>query len=179
MSRKGKGILLTAVVLLAEVGSVQAQEGKLSGTIDLTCHSSYIWRGFDYFGPGGHSAIQPGIDIDLYGTGFGVDVSWLRAVRGGFENAETLNLTLYYASSLSEGETYATDYKLGWVYYGYPDEPRSGSARCQAADMQEIFVALSWPKICPAGIVPSYTIRNLPAAGLVFRLHRPKGRQIC
>ncbi len=157
---KKKGILLAAIILLSAAGLVQAQEGQLSGSIDLTYVSSYIWRGFDYYA-NDHSAIQPGIDVDLYGTGFGVRVLQSRAVGGRFENAERISLTLYYGNSLYEGETYATNYTTGWVYYGFPDEPRSGSktsSHAQAADMQEFFVALSWPEICPAGIVPSYTI---------------------
>ncbi|MHC4482703.1 MAG: hypothetical protein ACYSW4_04065 [Planctomycetota bacterium] len=164
---KKKGILLIAVVLLSTAGLVQAQEGQLSGTIDVTYKSSYIWRGFDYYADD-HSAIQPSIDLDLYGTGFGVNVMWSRAISSGFENTERISLALYYGNNLFEGETYATNYKLGWVYYGFPDESRSGSesARCKAADMQEFFAAFSWPDICPAGVVPSYTILTMwPSEG--------------
>ena len=58
------------------------------------------------------------------------------------------------------------DYRFGWVYIGYPDEPRSGTARGQAADMQEFYATLSWPKICPVGIVPRYTIVSMwPSEG--------------
>ena len=147
--KKEKGILLATIVLLSMAGLVQAQEGQLSGSIDLTYLSSYIWRGFDYYA-NDHSAIQPGINLDLYGTGFGVGVLHSRAIGGEFENAERISLTLYYGNSLYEGENYVTNYTAGWVYYGFPDEPRSGSktsSNAQAADMQEFFVALSWPEI--------------------------------
>ncbi len=149
---KKEGILLVAAILLSTTGLALAQEGELSGTVDITYLTSHIWRGFDVYGPGGHSAIQPSIDVDLYGTGFGVKVLSSRAIGSGYENAEELDITLYYGNSLYEGETYATDYKLGWVYYNYPDNPT------KAQDMQEFFVALSLPEICPAGVVPSYTI---------------------
>jgi hypothetical protein len=167
---KKKGILLIAVILLSAGGLVQAQEEKLSGTIDVTYLSSYIWRGFDYYADD-HSAIQPSIDIDLYGTGFGVNVLWSRAISGGFENAERISVALYYGSSLFLDESYNTDYKIGWVYYGFPDEPRGGNMPAthpdaQAADMQEFFASFSWPEICPAGIVPSYTILTMwPSEG--------------
>jgi len=154
---KKKAILLAAVIMLSTAGLAQAQEGELSGTIEVTYLSSYIWRGFDYYADD-HSAIQPSIDIDLYGTGFGVKVLHSRAISAPFENAERISIALYYGNSLFEGENYATDYTTGWVYYGFPDEPRSGSARGQAADMQEFFASFSWPNICPAGVVPSYTI---------------------
>ena len=151
-----KEILLIAVVLLSMTGLAQAQEGELSGTLDVTYLSSYIWRGFDIY-KDDHSAIQPSIDIDLYGTGFGVKVLSSRANGSGFENSEELDVTLYYNSSLFEGQKYATDYKIGWVYYSYPDEPRGGSSLGQAADMQEVFAKFSWPKACPISVIPSYT----------------------
>lgn len=146
-----KGILLITVILLSTAGLVHAQEGQLSGTLDITYLSKYIWRGFDMYAQN-HSAIQPSIDLDLYGTGFGINILMSRANGSGFENSEWMPITLYYKNSALKGETYATDYKVGWVDYYYPDEPRN------AADLQEFFAALAWPEICPAGIVPSYTI---------------------
>jgi len=152
-----KGILLAAVILLSTAGFAQAQE-ELSGTIDVTYLSAYMWRGFDrYEGAHGEGAIQPSIDLDLYGTGFGVNVLWSRANTSkvkelSLENEEEIWLTLSYSSSLLDYETYATDYTVGWVYYEYPDMPSSTN------DAQEFFVSLSWPEICPEGVVPSYTI---------------------
>jgi len=165
-----KGILLIAVILLSTAGFVRAEEEKLSGTIDVTYFSKHIWRGFDYYADD-HSAFQTGINIDLYGTGFGVDVRWMRAISAPFENAERISVGLYYGNKLFEAETYATNYKVGWVYYGFPDEPRSGNSptthpAAQAADMQEFFASFSWPNICPAGFVPSYTILTMwPSEG--------------
>ncbi len=150
-----KGILLAAVILLSTAGFAQAQE-ELSGTIDVTYLSAYMWRGFDkYPGYHGEGAIQPSIDLDLYGTGLGLNVLWSRANTSGFENGEEVDLTLSYSSSLYEYETYATDYTVGWVYYEYPDRPTDH------ADMQEFFASFSWPDICPEGVVPSYTILSL------------------
>jgi hypothetical protein len=161
-----KGILLIAV-MLSIAGLVQAQEGELSGTIDLTYMTSYIWRGFDYYADD-HSAYQASVDLDLYGTGLGVKVIHRRAISAPFENAEGLDVALYYGDSAYQGETYITNYTVGWVYYGFPDEPRSGStdAAAQAADMQEFFASFSWPEICPAGFVPSYTVLTMwPSEG--------------
>ena len=159
-----KGILLTAVILLSTAGFAQAQE-ELSGTFDVTYLSAYLWRGFDQY-PGGHGegAILPSIDLDLYGTGFGLNVLLSRAntaavdAHGGgysFEDQERIDLTLSYSNSYFEYETYATDYTVGWMYYEYPDRPTD------FADMQEFFASFSWPEICPEGVVPSYTIISL------------------
>jgi len=156
-----KGILLAAVILLGAVGFAQAQE-ELSGTIDVTYQSAYLWYGFDmYPGAHGEGVILPSIDLDLYGTGLGLNVLWSRANTGAvnkgvsFENQERIDLTLSYSNSYFEYETYATDYSVGWTYYEYPDEPSD------LMDMQEIFASLSWPEICPESIVPSYTIVRL------------------
>jgi len=169
-----KGILLAAVILLSTVGFAQAQE-ELSGTIDVTYLSAYLWRGFDeYPGAHGEGAILSSIDLDLYGTGLGLNVLWSRANTGAvkkavnngisFENNERIDLTLSYSSSYFEYETYATDYSVGWVYYNYPDQPREGSSSDTRSNAQEFFASLSWPEISPEGVVPSYTIIRMWAS---------------
>ena len=50
--------------LLSAAGFANAQQNTLHGTTDVTYLSSYIRRGFDIY-PDDHSAIQPGIYIDL------------------------------------------------------------------------------------------------------------------
>ncbi len=159
-----KAILLAAVILLSLSGLVQAQQGELSGSLNVTYLSSYIWRGFDYYADD-RSAVQGSINLDLYGTGFGLTVLSRRAISGDYENAENLDVTLSYSNSLVSGST-TTNYTVGWVYYGFPDESRSGSTTSQGSDMQEFFAALSWPDVCPFGIVPSYTILTMwPSEG--------------
>jgi len=160
MSMNKRGILVSVVILLSATGLVNAQEPELHGTFDFTYMSSYIWRGFDYYADD-HSAMQTSLDLNLYDTGLGVKVGYTRAINGGFENSQRIHVALYYGNDLFEGEPYATNYTTGWVYYGFPDEPRGGSSTGQAADMQEWFVSLAWPSICPAGIVPSYTILTM------------------
>jgi len=153
-------VVLVVGMLLSVAGLAKAQDEQLGVTLDVTYVSSYIWRGFDKYGPGSHSAIQPSIDVDLYGTGFGVKTWMSRANSSGYENQEEWNYTVYYSSSLFEDVSYATDYTISYIYYDYPDQPDN------VADMQEINVAFSWPKICPAGIVPSYSIINMwPSEG--------------
>ena len=153
-----KGILLAAVILLSAGGLTRAQEGVLSGTADLTFLSSYIWRGYDWFHNNG-TALQLGIDLDFYDTGFGLKLLNTRPNNSGngvFEipnqDLERVDLTLYYGNTLFEGETYVTNYTVGWVYYNLPDNSSN------FGDMQEFFASLSLPELCPAGVVPSYTI---------------------
>jgi hypothetical protein len=148
-----KAILVSIVLLLGVVAFAQAQEGELHGAVDVTYQSKYIWRGFAVFGPKG--AIQPSVDLDLYGTGFGINATGHIPTSSGYVNAERYDYTLYYGNQVFEDETYATNYRLGWVYYNYPDNSSS------VADLQELHAVLSWPKICPAGFVPSYVLVKL------------------
>ncbi len=155
MSMKKKGILLTAVVLLTMAGLAQAQEGELGVTLDATWVSKYIWRGFDLFDD--KAAFQPSIDLDLYGTGFSFNIWTSQPGSSGTSdistvNAEEWDYTLTYSNSVLDGETYKTDWSVSWIYYNYSDNP------AETSDAQEINVALSWPDICPFGIVPSYTV---------------------
>ena len=144
-------MLLIGMIFVGVTGVAVAQEASLHGTFDVTYLSSYIWRGFDAY-PDGHSAIQPSIDLDLYGTGFGLKVFSSRANQSGFENDEWLDVTLSYHNNFFADENYITDYCVGWVYYNYPDNSRKTS------DLQEAFVVFSWPRIFPEGLVPRYTL---------------------
>jgi len=146
-----KAVFLLTAITSTMVGIAQAEDSKLGVTVDVTYVSRYIWRGFDTY-PNNHSAIQPSIDIDFYGSGFCMNVWWSRANGSGFESSEEIDYTLYYCNSLFKDESYATEYTIGWIYYSYPHQPP------RAANMQEVYTTFSWPNICPAGLVPSYTI---------------------
>ncbi|OHB74900.1 MAG: hypothetical protein A2Z25_10795 [Planctomycetes bacterium RBG_16_55_9] len=146
-------ILVSAVMLLI-VGGVayaQAPAPELHGYFDLTYSSKYVWRGFDIYND--KSAVHPGVDLN-YG-GFGINVTGHRANAGGFENGERWDYNLYYANGLFMDQSYALQYRLGWVYYNFPDNS-SG-----LADLQEAHLILSLPKICPAGVIPSYVLVKL------------------
>ncbi len=149
-----KQILLAAVILFCMAGFVRAQDADLSGAIGITWDSKYIWRGFDIYED--HSAIHPFIDLDLYGTGFGVNITAHRANAGEYENSERWDYTLYYAGSAYEQETYATQYMVGYRYYNYPDNT---SHKTDSADLQEIHALLSWPNLLGVeNLVPRYCI---------------------
>jgi len=152
-----KGILLIAVIFLSSAAHLQAQEGELHGSFDVAYQSKYIWRGFDVYGD--KSAIQPSIDLDLFGTGFGINVMTHRANSSGYETGERWDYTLYYRNGLFKDETYATQYMLGYRYYNYPDGTSHTTA---SADLQEVHALFSWPNVLPVkGLVPSYCLVKL------------------
>lgn len=139
------------LLLLSTAALAQSQEGELGVTLDVTYVSRYIDKGFDIYREN-HSGIQPSLDLDLYGTGFGVKLGWFRANSSGFENDEMLDYTVYYYNSLFEGKNYAMDYQISWIYHSFPDNPK------KISNTQEIEAGFSWPDVCPCGIVPSYTV---------------------
>jgi hypothetical protein len=160
-----KVILLAVALFLSTAVFATAQEGDLSGTFDVTYLSAFTWYGFDeYPGAHGEGATQTTLDLDLYDTGLGLSARWIRANTGAvnpgysFENNEQLWLTLFYSNSMLEYEIYATNYTVGWVNYEFPDEPSKNR------DAQEMFVSFSWPEICSAGVVPSYTVVRMWAS---------------
>ncbi|MBN1456826.1 MAG: hypothetical protein JW912_03135 [Sedimentisphaerales bacterium] len=153
-----KVILLCVTTFLAAAGLVQAQGSELHGSIGTDFSSKYIWRGFDVFDD--HAAIHPYVDLDLFNTGFGFNAVAHRANSSGFEMNERWDYTLYYHNSLFEGETYATNYRLGYVYYNYPD--RSSHDTSDSMDLQEVHAILSWPNVFSIeGLVPSYCLVKL------------------
>jgi len=151
MSMKKKGVLLAVAVLFCAVGFAQAQE--LHGSFDLTYQTDYVWRGFDIFGD--KTAIQSSLDLDLFGTGLGVNVLGHRANSSGYEAGERWDYNLYYQNMVCPDETYALMYRLGWMYYNFPQ------GHNQDADLQEMHAILSLPKICPTGVIPTYVLVKL------------------
>ncbi len=156
-------ILLTAVMLLVitSMARVQAQAPgpELHGFADLTFSSKYVWRGFDIYDD--KSAIHPSVDLN-YG-GLGINVTGHRANSGEFENGERWDYSLYYMGAMNMDQSYALQYRLGWVYYNYPDQPTEGSNApgVQNAALQELHAVVSFPKIIPGGLVPSYVLVKL------------------
>jgi len=151
-------VLFVAIILMAAAVPARAQD-ELHGAVDVTYQSKYLWRGIDVYDD--KSAIQPSVILDLYGTGFGVSVEGHRANSSGHEFSERWDYTLFYKNALFGGESYATQYMLGWRYFNFPD------MSSQAFDLQEIHAVLSWPEILPVeGLVPTYVLVKLwPAEG--------------
>jgi len=161
-----KGILVSAVILLMAAGMAQAQEGQLQGKVDVTWTSKYVWRGFDVYDD--HAAIHPTIDLDLFGTGFHFSTEAHRANSSGFENTERWDYTIYYLGRIFEDEPYATNYRIGYVYYNYPDMSSHTAGGVNlgglygSIDLQEVHAIFSWPKILGIeGLVPTYCLVKL------------------
>lgn len=155
-----KGILAGTVMVLCAVslGYAEAQDGGLHGAIDVTYLSKYIWRGFDVYGD--KSAIQPSIDLDLFGSGFGISAMGHRANSSGYEmTGERWDYTLYYYNRLGDTGPLACNYRFGWVYYNYPD---MSSHTTDSIDLQELQGIFSFPNLLGVErLVPTYVLVKL------------------
>lgn len=156
--------LTTIMMLLAGVNTCIAQEpadAKLGVDVDVTWVSKYLWRGYDLLDD--KAAFQPSVNVDLYGTGFSINVWASYPTSAGFSstlgasrvNATEYDYTVAYDTTLFEGESCATDVTANYIYYDFIDAPST------YADAQELGVGLAWPSICPGGIVPSYYVGKI------------------
>ncbi len=161
-----KGVLLAVVALLSTTSLVHAQGTSLfSATQDnigvtwgATYLSRYIWYGIDLFSDN-HSAVQPFVSLDLWGTGWVFDTRWTRPCSSDNEVWEQIDYTLSYGGTCNEGSPCVTNWRAGWRYYNHPDGPIRHSDGCtQDLDRQELFATFAWPEIAPCGVVPSYTL---------------------
>jgi hypothetical protein len=152
---------LAVVLLMVTAGIAQTWEGDwlglqgdLHGMFELSYQSKYIWRGIDVYND--KSAVQAYFDLDLYGSGLGLSVAAHRANSSGWEAFERWDYTLYYQNVLFAEEPYATNYRVGWVYYNFPEH------NAKDFDIQEMHGILSWPNILPVkGLRPSYVAVKL------------------
>ena len=142
-------ILLIAVILLSAAGLVWAEEGELGISFDLTYMSKWQSKGAEAYGQQG--ALFETIDVDLYGTGFGVKITHRNATASGYVDKQRFDYRPYYKSKLFESKSYATNYNVSCGYEHYP-----GLARDKANTTYEWIFAFSWPEILPGGLVPSY-----------------------
>ena len=157
-----KGVLLIVVLLLSMVGPAQAQDDKLGVTLDLTYVSKWMSKGAEAYGQQG--GLFKTIDVDLYGTGFGVKVTHRNATASGYVDKQRFDYRLYYKNQLFEGGPYATNYNISCGYEHYP-----GLARNKANTTYEWIFAFSWPNILPEGLVPSYIAHYEYPAGSYYK----------
>jgi hypothetical protein len=149
--------LLIAVILLSIVSIGYAEEKKLSGTFDVTYMSKLMDKGGEYYGQQG--GLLETLDLDLWGSGFGVAVSHREAMASGYVNKERFDYVLHYGSSVFDGEAYKTNLALAWVFHHFPDQARS------VGNYYEYVLSASWDELLPWDLVPSYTMAYETPAG--------------
>jgi hypothetical protein len=152
-------VIVAAVLSASAVAWAQDWEGdllnfgnKIDGTVGVTYDTMYVWRGFRVFD--NKSAVHVLADVTLADTGFGASVFGHRANSSGFEKNERWDYTGYYQNALFPDEQFVTNYRIGYVYYNYPQRNEG-----QSVDLQEMHAVLSWPKLLGIdGLCPSYVL---------------------
>lgn len=135
----------------------QETDAKLGIDLDATYVSKYIWRGYDLFDD--HAAFQPSVNLDLFDTGFSINV-WGSIPMGTGSNGhgdginiwQEYDYTAAYAYSFFEDEIYALDFGVNYIYFHFPKLNHM-------ADTQEIGAGVAMPnllKIGDSALVPSY-----------------------
>ncbi len=148
-----KRILLAAIMVLLSIGSLNAMgdEKKLGITFERQYHSMWLSKGARGYGQ--HGALFETIDLDFYGSGFGVKTTHRSAIGSGYVDKERFDFRPYYKNQLFGGESYAMNYNISVGYEYYP-----GLGRKKAFTSFEWIYAFNWPNVMQNGIVPYYII---------------------
>ena len=154
-----KRFLLTVTILLAAVSftcvrSVSAEaapetEKKLGVTLELTYMSKWLSKGIEAYGSEG--ALFKTIDIDLYGTGFGFQLTHRNATSSGYVDQQRFDYRPYFKGSLFNETPYLMRYNLSFEYESY-----TGLSPRKANTTYEWINSFSWPRLLPYGLVPTY-----------------------
>jgi len=144
----------------ASEDSLTPKRGALHGTLGVTLDSMYVWRGYRVFE--NRPALHLLADLNLFDTGFGVGATGHRSLSDDWdlEERERWDYNVYYQNSLFSGDTFATNFRLGFVYYNF-----SQLNSDESLDLMEGHAVLSWPNLLPIkGLCPSYVLaRMFPA----------------
>jgi hypothetical protein len=169
---KGKLAMRKTVIVLIALAActlTQAQVpgvgSAVTGSVGVEYQSLYMWRGFNVFA--GKSATQISGDLNLVGTGFGMSVLGHVANSGGttaagqsMVNSQRWDYNPYYQGALFTESTMMTQYRLGYLYFNYPES--SSHVTGHSADLQELHAIFSLPKVTGVeGLVPTYVLVKL------------------
>jgi len=166
-----KWILLVVFVLLGWTGCLLAATDELHGVTGVEWSSKYLWRGFEVYGS--RPTIHPFVDLDLFGTGFGLNVTG-HIPQGsgtfhglGVQQFQRWDYLLYYHNMLFADQPYQTMYMVGYRYFNFPklsshDTTPFPPPRANGVDLQEMLGAFSFPKLLGVeGLVPTYVLVKL------------------
>ncbi len=146
---KKTAALVIVIAILAISPVVRAQEKKLGVTLDVTYASKWMSKGIEAYGSKG--GLFKTIDLDFYGTGFGLRVTHRNATSSGFVDQQRFDYRPYFKGSFFDDSRYLTKYNISVGYESY-----TGLSQHKANTTYEWISSFSWPKLFPCGLVPSY-----------------------
>jgi hypothetical protein len=153
-----KGVSVFLAMILCSMSLAIAQEQQdLGVTLEFAYHTKWLSKGAEGYGQQG--ALFETIDVDFYGSGFGLNTMH-RHSTGDNVDKERFDFRPYYKGTAFQGETYEMNYNVSAGYEYYP-----GLAREKSNTTWEWIYAFSWPNILPDGFVPRYIAHYEYGAG--------------
>jgi hypothetical protein len=127
----------------------RGEEKKLGVTFGLNYMSKYMSKGSESYGQQGR--LYESVDLDFWGSGFGLEISHQSATRSGYVNKSRFNYRPYYKNTAFKDTSYEMKYNIG-VQYEHYYKINSDNANTT----WEWKSAFSWPKLLGHGLVPKY-----------------------
>lgn len=141
-------VLSSSVIIQSNVFAVDEQK-QLGVALDFTYVTKWLSKGVEAFGSDG-GAFET-LDLDLYGTGFGVKITHRSAFSSGHADKQRFDYRPYYKGSLFADQSYATNYNVSVGYEHYYSR-----ARTKANSTYEWILGMKWPRLLGNGLVPAY-----------------------
>ncbi len=153
-------MILTFVVLFcSSVGFGAETEKKIGVTFQLDYLSQWLSKGAPAYGKQG--AVFETIDLDMWGSGFGVKVTHRNATSSGYVDKQRIDYRPYYKGKAFLGERYQIDYDISAGYEHY-----YGLAKEKANTTWEWIYSFGFPNLLPKGFKPKYIAHyESPAKG--------------
>jgi len=157
-----KKVILAAATVLSWTALTQAQQGDLDAKFTFSYWSKWLSKGAEAYGQQG--ALFKTIDLDLYDTGFGVNVTHRNATASGYVNMQRFDYRPYFKGVAFEDSPLTTKYNLSVGYEHYP-----GLDHKVSNTTFEWIYAFSWPELLKCGLVPSYIAHYEYPAGSGYK----------
>jgi len=142
-------MLLAGLFRMSAASLACAQHKELGVTYEFSYLTKWLSKGAEAYGQQG--GVFNTVDVDLYGTGLGINVTHRNATSSGYVDKQRLDYRPYYKGRLFETEPYALNYSISVGYEHY-----YGLDRAKANTTFEWIYAFSWPNLLPNGPVPRY-----------------------
>jgi len=141
-------VALISVITSISTGQELDQEKKIGVTLDFTYLSRWLSKGAAAYGDQG--ALFQTLDLDFYGSGFGVATTY-RNPTSGYADFQRIDFRPYFKNTVYDGTPYEMNYNVSAGYEYYPKVSKHKSPTTW-----EWIFAFNWPNILPENFTPAY-----------------------
>ena len=114
-----KVLMLVAVLMLfrSSTGLGEESQEKIGVTLQLDYLSQWLSKGAPAYGKQG--AVFETIDLDLWGSGFGVQIIHRSATSSGYVDKQRIDYRPYFKGKVFDGSPYQINYNISAGYEHY------------------------------------------------------------